>query len=188
MPPELNNTKNHELNTCEATVFCTLPPNRRTLGNESKSDLFRPASHLDCLDRGALLVAGSVAIMFEGNDATKHLTLSPGSVTVVSPKCLRVHCRSPEASLRSSSQRKAVLLFTAGLDWALEISGTFSCIGSSVGPQRNHSDCILFDVQLYGVGYRGVTGPGGPPALPTASTADLQALPTLAQIAQEVRP
>ncbi len=189
MPSELNDTTIHELDAPEAMVYRILPPHRRPPCLDSKTDLFRPASNLDCLDCGALMIADGVAITPQGNDATTLLTLSPGAATVVSPKRLHLHLRyqDPGTSLKISSSLDAVLLFTAGLDWALQITGTLSCV-EPIGVTRSvWSDCALFDVQVHGVGYRRATGPRGPDVLTSVLSADRQGLPTLAQIAREAR-
>jgi hypothetical protein len=154
---------------------------------DNQIDLFRQADHLDCLDCGALMVAKGVAITSPASHQPITLSLIPGSVTIFSPQRLLLRCHRPETFLQINEQREAALLFTAGLDWALEVSGILSSVSPTGATQSGWSDCALLDVQVRSVGYRGADEVRVLAALAPSPPTDFQGLPTFDQIARETR-
>jgi hypothetical protein len=125
LSPDRNNTAIHQSGDFEGLIPLARQ-HQSTQCPNSKSDLIRQADHLDCLDYGALIVAKGVAITSQANQRPTALPLSPGAVTIFSPRRLHIRCQGPEISAQFNSLRDAVLLFTAGLDWALELRGILS--------------------------------------------------------------
>ncbi len=186
MSPERNNTAIHQHEGFEGPVSLTRL-HQSTQCSNSTSDLIRQADHLDCLDCGALIVAKRVSITFQGNHRPTALPLSPGALTIFSPRHLHLRCQCPEMSAQFNSLQDAVLLFTAGLDWALEVRGVLSRVRPEEATIPGRSDCVLLDVQVHSVGYLRSENLRGVGALAPNSPADLPGLPTLAQIACEAR-
>ena len=186
MSLERNNTFLHQSDNIEGPIHLTRQHQSNQCPN-SKSDLIRQADHLDCLDCGALIVAKGVAITSQANHRPTALPLSPGALTIFSPRRLHLRCQGPEMSAQFNSLRDAVLLFTAGLDWVLEVRGILSRVRPEEATMPGRSDCVLLDVQVYSVGYLRSENLRGVGALAPNSPADLPELPTLAQIACEAR-
>ncbi len=186
MSPERNNTAIHQPKDFEGPISLTRQ-HQSTQCPNSKSDLIRQADHLDCLDCGALIVAKRVAITSQANQRPTALPLSPGAVTIFSPRRLHLRCQSLEISAQFNSLRDAVLFFTAGLDWALEVRGVLSRVRPEDATMPGGSDCVLLDVQVYSVGYVQSDNLRGVGALEPNPSMDLPGLPSLAQIACEAR-
>ena len=186
MSPERNNSAIHQSDDFEGPIPLTRQ-HQSTQYPEDKSDLIRQADHLDCLDCGALIVAKGVAITSQANHRPTVVPLNPGAVTIFSPRRLHLRCPGPETSLQINSLRDAVLLFTAGLDWILEVRGILIGLRPAEAIMPGRSDCVLLDVQVHSVGYRRADKVRAVGALAPNSFMDLQGLPSLAQIASEAR-